>query len=431
MRPAFRLSELLLLTTALGAGAIALATIGLVKAGQAGGEALRPIVVFGLAALALHVALSIAVPRADQVIFPIAAMLTALGLAAAYRFSWSPALGAIGAALPGRQTAWTVLAVAVAAGAALTPALVRGLQRYRYMWLMAGLSLVAATLLVGEDSTGSGARLWLAIGPWRFQPSEVLKVLMVAFLASYLDERRELLAGSFVRLGRLRLPPLPYLLPILFVWGLSLAVLVLQEDLGAAVLLFSIFLSLLYMATGRAGYVALGLILFVAGALVAVSAFDHVQGRAAVWLNPWPESSGRGYQAVQALLAFASGGAFGVGLGFGHPGLIPAVHTDLVLAALAEETGLVMVLAVMVMYAALVSRGLHIALRAADGFQALLAAGLSLAVGVQALLIIGGALRVLPLTGITLPFISYGGSSLVTNYLIIGLLLRVSAERQA
>jgi cell division protein FtsW len=206
--------------------------------------------------------------------------------------------------------------------------------------------------------------------------------------------------------------------------------LVLQEDLGAAVLFFAIFLGMLYIATGRPSYVFFGMLLFVAGAFVAYGLFSHVQGRVAVWLNPWPEASGRGYQTIQAILALAAGGVFGVGLGYGHPGLIPAVHTDLALAALGEETGLAVTAAIVAVYVVLVARGLHIARRTTDSFNALLAAGLSLAVGVQTLLIIGGTLRLLPLTGITLPFLSYGGSSLVTNYLIIGLLLRVSMERQ-
>jgi cell division protein FtsW len=187
---------------------------------------------------------------------------------------------------------------------------------------------------------------------------------------------------------------------------------------------------MLYMATGRASYVLLGGLLFLAGAAFACGEFVHVQGRIAVWLNPWADPAGRGYQAIQALVAISAGGVFGVGLGYGHPGYIPAVHTDLVFAALGEEIGLAGLLAVAVLYLALVVRGMHIALHAADSFHALLAAGLSLALGIQTILIIGGTLRVLPLTGITLPFISYGGSSLLTNYLIIGLLVRVSMERQ-
>ncbi len=431
MRFSPRLSEALLLISALCAGAIGMATIALVKAGSVSVESTRLLIIFAVAAFALHIVLSIAAPHSDQIILPVAAMLTVIGLIAVQRFAWEPDFGALGRNLPGREAAWVIVALLVATSAVLWPGLLRALKLYRYIWLLGGLALVGLTLLVGEDVTGTGTRLWLSLGPWHFQPSEVLKVLMVAFLASYLDERRELLSAGSLRIGPLRLPPLPYLLPLLLMWGLSLAMLVLQTDLGAAVLFFAIFLAMLYMATGRAIYVVLGSVLFLAGAVVAMGAFAHVQARVAVWLNPWADPSGLGYQTIQALVAVAAGGVFGVGIGYGHPAYIPAVHTDLVLAALGEEIGLAGLLAIAALYAVLVARGLHIAMRAADDFHALLAAGLSLALGIQTILIIGGTLRVLPLTGITLPFISYGGSSLLTNYLIVGLLLRVSMERRA
>lgn len=430
MHPALRLREALLLPVAVLAGIIGSATIAMVRSGALTVESLRPILIFAAALAALHVLLSVAAPGCDQVILPTAGMLTVIGLVAMQRFAQEPALGALGRSLPGRQTAWSLIGLAIVAAAVLAPGLLRGLKLYRYVWLLGGLLLAVLTLLVGEDVTGSGTRLWIAVGPFNVQPSEVLKVLVVAFLASYLDERRELLASASLRVGPLRLPPLPYLLPLLLMWGLSLAVLVLQEDLGAAVLFFAIFLAMLYMATGRASYVAFGVVLFAVGAIIAYAAFAHVQVRVGVWLNPWADSAGRGYQAVQALAALAAGGIFGAGLGYGHPGYIPAVHTDLPLAALGEEIGLAGLLAVAMLYLVLVLRGVHIALRTADGFNALLAAGLSLALGIQTLLIIGGTLRVLPLTGITLPFISYGGNSLLTNFLIVGLLLRVSTERQ-
>ena len=431
IRPTLRLAELVLIATVFAAGAIGLATIALVKGGTVTAESFWPLIIFAIAVVVLHALLSLTAGDSDQTILPMAALLTMIGLVAMQRFSLDPALGSIGRDLPTRQLTWAIIGLATTPAVTLTPGLLRALKLYRYVWLLAGLVLVALTLLVGEDVTGSGTRLWIAIGPWHFQPSEILKVLMVAFLASYLDEWRELLAGSSLRLGMLRLPPLPYLLPLLLVWAMSLAVLVLQEDLGAAVLFFAIFLGMLYMATGRASYVALGVVLFAIGGMVAYGAFGHVQARVAVWLNPWSDPAGRGFQSIQALLAIAAGGVFGVGLGYGHPGYIPAVHTDLAFAALGEEIGVAGLLAIMAVYAVLVARGLHIALRAADGFNALLAAGLSLALGLQTVLIIGGTLRVFPLTGITLPFISYGGSSLITNYLITGLLLRISMERQA
>lgn len=431
MRPALRLRETALLLTALVVGAIGLAGVARVKAGAVDTGSLGPIIIFGIGVLALHAALALRAPQADQVILPLAAMLTVFGLIAVQRFSWEPALGDVGKGLPGRQIVWALIGLALAAAAIFTPHLLRRLRNYRYLWLLSGLALVVVTLFVGEDITGTGTRLWLRIGPWGFQPSEILKILLVAFLASYLDERSELLSATSLRLGPLHLPPLPYLLPLVLMWGISMALLVLQSDLGVAVLFFSVFLVMLYLGTGRASYVIVGAALFVAGAVIAYGAFAHAQARFSVWLNPWADPAGAGYQIIQTLYALAAGGVFGVGLGYGSPGLIPAVHTDLGLAALAEEIGLAGVLAIIMLYLALVVRGLHIAMRTADGFAMLLAAGLSFGVGIQTLLIVGGTLRVMPLTGITLPFISYGGSSLVTNYLIIGLLIRVSMERRA
>jgi cell division protein FtsW (lipid II flippase) len=430
IRPALRLGETVLLLTALSAGALGLATIAMVKLGSVPADALRGLLLFVPAIILLHVLLSLRAPQADQVILPVAAMLTVIGLITMQRLSWEPALGATGKGLPGRQIGWVLIGLLLAAAVVFYPQLLRRLKMYRYVWLLGGLALVAAALVLGKDITGTGARLWIGVGQWSFQPSELLKVLMVAFLASYMDERSELLSSSTLRVGPLRLPPLPYLLPMLMVWGISMAALVLQQDLGVAALFFSVFLAMLYMGTGRAGYVIFGVALFALGAVLAYGAVSHAQVRVAVWLNPWADPAGHGYQTIQTLYALASGGIFGVGLGYGQPALVPAVHTDLPLAALGEEIGLAGLLAIAGLYLVLVVRGLHIALHAADGFNALLAAGLSLALGIQSFLIIGGTLRVLPLTGITLPFISYGGSSLVTNYIIIGLLLRVSMERR-
>ena len=364
IRPALRRRELILLPVVLIAGLMGFATLALVRNGQVLRADLLPVLVCVAAMGCLHVFLSLLAPASDQLVLPVAAMLAVIGLIAAQRFSAEPMLGSVGRSLPARQTAWLLIGVAVAAAVVALPGLMAALRRYRYVWLIAGLALVLAALLVGSDVTGSGARLWLGVGQWQFQPSEVLKVLMVAFLASYLDERRELLAAATLRAGPLRLPPPAYLLPLLLMWGISMAVLVLQEDLGAAVLFFAIFLAMLYMATGQRTYIVLGLALFVVGALVAYAAFAHVRIRAEVWLNPWIDGAGRGYQTIQTLIALASGGLFGVGLGHGYPGYIPAVHTDMPLAALGEEIGAAGLLAIVALYTILVGRGMHIALRA-------------------------------------------------------------------
>jgi cell division protein FtsW (lipid II flippase) len=213
------------------------------------------------------------------------------------------------------------------------------------------------------------------------------------------------------------------------VWLLSLGLVVVQRDLGAALLFFGIFLALLYVATERASYVLAGLVAFAAGSVVAYRLFEHVRDRVSIWIDPWAQAQERGYQLVQALMALGAGGVFGTGLGYGLPDYIPAVHTDFVIAAIGEELGLLGSLAVVALYLLLVYRGFRITLRAPDTYLQLLAVGLSTVLGLQALVILGGTTRLIPLTGVTLPFVSYGGSSLLVNFAIVGLLLRISAER--
>ncbi len=279
------------------------------------------------------------------------------------------------------------------------------------------------------DLNGSGMRLWIGAGGVYFQPSELYKVILVVFLAAYLAEKRELIVLAGWRVGPLRLPPVPYLTPMVAVWLLSLGLVVVQRDLGAALLFFGIFLALLYVATERVSYVLAGLAAFGVGAVVAYRLFEHVRDRVSIWVDPWAQAQERGYQLVQALMALGAGGVFGTGLGYGLPDYIPAVHTDFVIAAIGEELGLLGSLAVVALYLLLVYRGFRIALRAPDTYLQLLAVGLSTVLGLQALVILGGTTRLIPLTGVTLPFVSYGGSSLLVNFAIIGLLLRISAER--
>src|SRR5207248_1056832 len=292
---------------------------------------------------------------------------------------------------------------------------------------------VAATLRFGSDAgSGTGVNLWFDFGFFQFQPSELLKVLLVIFLAGYLDDKRDLLASPY-KLGPISLPPLPYLAPLLLLWVLALVLFVAQKDLGSALLFFGIFLAMLYVASGRPFYVVGGLLLFFAAAYTLNaffhSQFAHIQERVDIWLNPWPVGNQEGYQIVQSLFALASGGVLGSGIGFGSPGYIPAVHTDMVIAAIGEELGLAGTLAVIALFMLLVYRGYHIALLARTGYEQLLAVGLTTILGLQTLIIIGGAIKMIPLTGITLPFISYGGSSLITNFVVVGLLLRISSPR--
>jgi cell division protein FtsW (lipid II flippase) len=268
------------------------------------------------------------------------------------------------------------------------------------------------------------------VGPLGFQPAELGKVFIVVFLASYLNQRRELLQVATFRLGPIRLPPAKHLAPVLLAWAGSLAILFVQRDLGASLLYFGIFVVMLWVATGRVAYLVFGLVLFAAGAYAGWVLFDHVQLRVDVWLRALdPENVfGVGYgQLAQAQFGMATGGLVGAGLGQGSPGLVPFASTDFIFAAIGEELGLLGTTAVLLLYVTLVGKGLRIALETRDGFGQLLATGLATLIGLQTFVIVGGVTRVIPLTGVTLPFMSYGGSSLVSNFVLLALLVRLSA----
>lgn len=365
---------------------------------------------------AAHLALSARRWRADQVLLPTVASLMGLGLAINQRLA--PDLAA-------RQSLWLCVGVVALGGAALLPYRLSTIRRYRYSLAVVGLGLVAATLVAGSNPVPGGPPLWIRVAGLSFQPAEALKLLLVLFLAAYLDDKQELLASTSSRLGPVRLPPLPYLAPLAVMLGLSLALLAVQGDLGAALLLFAIGLAMLYLASGRMGYVSAGLGLFGMGAWALLARMSVVQTRIAIWRDPWSDASDAGYQLIQSLMALGAGGATGTGLAQGLPTAIPAVHTDFVYSALAEELGLAGVAAVTVLYVILALRGYRIAVTAATSFRAILAAGLTVALTLQALIIIGGVVRLVPLTGITLPFLSHGGTSVLTSALAVGLLLRI------
>ena len=368
-----------------------------------------------------HLWLALRHPQADQVILPTAAMLAALSMVMVARLE--PDLAT-------RQAVWVGIgSVAMLVTLTVLPS-VGWLRQYRYTWAVLGLLLVLSTFVFGIDPNGSGARLWLGFGGVYFQPSEILKVLLVIFFAAYLDDYRELLTLSNVRLGPFRLPPLPYLAPLLLMLAIALGTIVLQRDLGAALLLFGLFLSMLFVASGRGSYVVGGIVLFVVGADVLYRLFSVVKVRVDTWIDPWATASTTGYQLVQGLTALAAGGLFGSGLTFGYPGYVPAVHTDFMIAAIGEELGLAGSLAVVGLYVLLVHRGLRVAMLTRDTFAALMAAGLTSVVAIQALVILGGTLKLIPLTGVTLPLLSYGGSSILANFVLLGLLLAISGERQ-
>jgi cell division protein FtsW (lipid II flippase) len=306
----------------------------------------------------------------------------------------------------------------------------RMLDAYTYTIGLLGVILLMLPMVPGIGRTINGARLWVQVGPIGFQPAELGKVLIVIFLASYLNQKRELLAVATTRLGPLRLPPPKHLAPVLLAWGASLAILFVQKDLGASLLYFGIFVVMLWVATGRVAYLVIGLVLFVLGAWLGYVLFDHVQLRVDVWLHALDPKLvfEQGYgQLAQAQFAMASGGLVGTGLGLGSPGLIPFAATDFIFAAIGEELGLLGTTAVLLMIVVLVGKGLKIAVEARDGFGQLLATGLSTLIAIQAFVIVGGVTRLIPLTGVTLPFMSYGGSSLVSNFVLLALLVRISS----
>lgn len=368
-------------------------------------------------------------PRSTRALLPLVALLSAVGWIEVARID--PDLG--------RLQQWWLLVGAAIAAATLFALRRRGvgvLRRYRYLFLVAGLILLLLPLLPTSwpvrGISLNGSRLWVRLQAGdlslSFQPGEAAKLLVVVFLASYLADRHRALTEMPRRLGPLRIPEPRQLLPVLLAFGVSFAVLVYQRDLGASLLLFLVFAAMLYAATGRPAYPLAALALLTGGGLAAYHSFAHVRLRVSAWLHPFADFAGTGYQVAQGLFALGSGGLTGTGIGAGRPDLIPAAATDFVFAAVAEETGLAGGLAVVAAYALLAGAGLGIALRARDPFRKLLAAGLTVTLVVQTALILGGVLRLLPLTGITLPFMSYGGSSLLANLVLIALLARVSHE---
>jgi cell division protein FtsW (lipid II flippase) len=385
--------------------------------------------------LAAHLVARLTVPYADPYLLPMAGLLTGIGLTEIYRLNPSDAF---------RQGLWIVIALgAFAVTLFLLQHDYRRLESYKYLFGITAIGLLMLPALPVLGTTVNGARLWIHVGSLQFQPGELAKVFLIVFLGGYLREKREVLAqGRLKDFG-----------PLLLIWGGAMLVLVETNDLGSALLYFGIFLAMLYVATARAAYVAIGALLFLAGAAGVYKLVPHVRDRVTIWLHPWTDHpvycglTGKpalrqdcaSYQLVKSLYSVAHGNWFGTGLGkgtfettSGHP-LIPFLNTDFIYSALAQELGLVGVSALLLVYMLFVARGFKIAMLSEDGFSKLLAVGLTFAFALQTFIIVGGILRIIPLTGITLPFISYGGSSVVANFVLLaGLLLisnRANAER--
>jgi cell division protein FtsW (lipid II flippase) len=364
--------------------------------------------------LIAHVIARMTVPNADPYLLPMAGLLTGIGLTEIYRIDEDDAF---------KQGLWIVIGLsAFAATLFLFHRDYRRLESYKYLLGLAAIALLVLPVVPFLGATVNGARLWVNVGPIHFQPGEFAKILLIVFLAGYLREKREVLA-------QFRLKDLG---PLVLIWGGAMAVLAITNDLGGGILYFGIFLAMLYAATAQVWFVVAGATLFVGGAAVVYRMIPRVEERVQIWLDPWSDPFDSGYQTVQSLYSIANGQFGGTGFGKGtftdadgNP-LIPYLNTDFIYSALAQELGLVGIAAFLLVYMLFAARGFRIALLAQDGFSKLLAVGLTFAFTLQAFIIIGGIVRLIPLTGITLPFVSYGGSSIVANFVLLAGLLLVS-----
>ena len=371
--------------------------------------------------LALIVVAHIAVRRlargADPTLLPLAVTLHGLGFVMISRLDDG---------LAGQQALWSLVSIGAFVATLVFVQRPTDLARYKWTLFFTGAVLLLLPLAPGIGRNINGARIWVGVGPLGFQPGEFAKIAFAIFFAAYLAERRELIAASTWRIGPIRLPEPAYLAPIVVAWGFAVLVMVGERDLGSSLMFFTLFVVMMWVATERIGYVVLGAVLFAGAAIASWRMFGHVQTRVDIWLDPWADEYGKGWQIVQSLYGLGDGGITGTGLGRGSPDTIPYVESDFIFAAIGEEMGLAGATGVLIAFLLLIGAGLRVALRTDRTFEKLLATGLTTIVGIQAFIIIGGVIKVVPLTGITLPFMSYGGSSLLANYILLALLIRVS-----
>jgi cell division protein FtsW (lipid II flippase) len=436
-------TELALLLFGVGLVVLAYANVGIAHDEQIPPSTLAYGLGLGALFLVAHVAVRRFAPHADPILLPSVALLNGLGLVLIRRLDIAAAdtarrlkNPAPSAAAP-LQLEWTVIGVLLFVTILVVVRDHRRLQNYTYTAMVAGLVLLAIpALLPASHSEVNGARIWIKLGGFSIQPGEFAKLALIVFFAGYLVRKRELLALAGRRVAGVDLPRARDLGPILVAWGLSLLILVRERDLGSSLLFFGIFLVLLYVATQRWSWLLIGLAMLLVGAVIAAAFIPHVGDRFDVWLHPldrelYEKTFGGSYQLAQGLFGMATGGIFGTGLGQGHPDIVPYANTDFIAAALGEELGLAGVMAALTLYLLIVGRGLRAAVATRDPFGKLLAAGLAFGLALQVFVQVGGVTGLIPLTGLTLPFLSYGGSSLVSNWMLLALLLRVSdAARQ-
>lgn len=418
---------LMLLAVLVGIGGYALTTLN--RTGDMPPNLGVHLVLLVVLAVAAEIGVHIYAPHADPVILPVATALTGLGLGMIYRLDVSYA--AIGDPTVGtRQLLLTGVALVIAALILIFLRDYRVLRRFTYTFGVISLLLLALPMLPIIGVEHLGARIWINLFGFQLQPAEFVKVTLAIFFAGYLVTNRDKLSIAGPKILGLRLPRLRDLGPIAVVWLLGIGILIFQRDLGTSLLFFGLFVAMLYVATNRISWLVVGVLMFLPAAIVVIQSMPHVQNRFHVWLNALDpvvyETTGGSYQVAQGVFGLASGGLLGTGWGRGYPHLVPFAQSDFILAALGEELGLVGLMAILLLYLILVERGLRAALGTRDGFGKLLAAGLSFSIALQVFVVLGGITRVIPLTGLTAPFLAQGGSSMISSWMIVALLLRIS-----
>lgn len=419
--PARRRTELglIVMVVVLTGGLYALAGFG--KAGNLPANMGPFLAILFALLLVAHLAMRRLAPYADPILLPVAGLLNGVGYVFIARLSNHEAR---------LQAFWTAIGIVVFVATLAIVKRARDLERFRYTFAFLGIGLLLLPLAPGIGEQINGASLWIHLGSFNFQPGELAKLALAVFFASVMVERADLLSRGTRRVGRFMILDPRYLAPIVAAWGLSLVIFLAENDLGSSFLFFALFIGLLWIATGRAWYLGLGAGLFTAGSYLALHLIGHAHSRVQAWLDPWAHAETSGYQTIQGWFAIAAGGVFGQGPGQSNAAVIPESSTDLIFAVVAGELGLIGASALLLSYLLMVGTGLRVAVRCERPFEKLLAAGLSLTIGVQTFVIVGGVTRLIPLTGITLPFVSYGGSSLISNYILLALLLRISNDTE-
>lgn len=427
-----RNAELGLLTLAWAIGMFAYANVSLGAEGRLP-DNLGPVALGTAAAvLVAHAGVRRLAPHADPVMLPVVVLLNLLGLSMIHRLDLADQVRARTNASPipsgdaHAQLIWSALAVFLFVAVLAIVRDHRVLQRYTYTAMVVGVVLLLLPMMPIIGSTVNGATLWVQIGPFSFQPSELAKIALAVFFAGYLVVKRDSLALVRRNILGLGIPRGRDLGPILVAWLIALGILAVQKDLGTALMFFGLFVAMLYVATQRKTWLVIGAVMFPVAAAIGYVAFAHVRLRVQIWLDTWTYANDQGYQLAQSLFGLANGGIFGTGLGQGYPQFVPFAKTDFITASLGEELGVTGFMAIIVLYAVIVERALRTALASRDPFGKLLAAGFGTVLALQVFVVVGGVTRVIPITGLTTPWLSYGGSSLIANWIILALLLRMS-----